>query len=148
MDIEYENRKQVIHYLREKYGNLAHICTFGTIGIRSAIKDAGRALGMSYQLRDEISKAIPEDAKTLEEALEKSPVLQEYKKNFPDLFRFAEKIQNMPRHVSTHASGVVISPEPLENYMPLFVDKDGELVTQFEMNNVAELGLVKFDILG
>ncbi|MEW6769957.1 MAG: DNA polymerase III subunit alpha [Bacillota bacterium] len=150
VDFDYEYRDRVIAYAADKFGHdrLAHICTFGTIKPRSAIKDIGRALGLSYEVRDKISKNVPEGATSIAEALEESPVLLEYQKQYPKLFELAAKIENIPRHVSTHASGIVISPGPIVDYVPLFVDRTGQLVTQFEMNTIAELGLVKFDFLG
>lgn len=150
VDFSYEHRDMVINYAAERYGRdrLAHICTFHIIKPKMAVKDVGRVLGISYQVRDEITKQIPDDAATIEEALENSPLLREYQAQYPKLFELAAKIQNMPRHVSTHASGIVIAPGPIVEFLPLFVDKHGNLVTQFEMNTVAELGLVKFDFLG
>ncbi|AOQ24763.1 DNA polymerase III subunit alpha [Moorella thermoacetica] len=150
VDFDYAYRDKVIDYVASKYGqdHVAHICTFGTIGIKMAIKDVGRALGLDYSLRDEMSKAVPDEATTIEEALEQSEVLQGYAQEYPNVFKYARAIQNLPRHVSTHASGIVISPVPMEEFTPLFVDKYGQMVTQFDMNHVAELGLVKMDFLG
>lgn len=149
-DFCYENRGRVLEYIRQRYGadRVAHICTYGTMGLKTAIRDVARALGYPYQVGDRLSKAVPDDAQTITEAIANSYPLQQMANDYPDVVRFVEKLQDTPRHVGTHASGIVISPGPMEEFVPLFVDKDGQLVTMFEMNTLAELGLIKMDVLG
>jgi DNA polymerase-3 subunit alpha len=150
MDYSYERRGEVFQHAMEKYGkdNVAHICTFGTMQMRSVLKDVGRVLGLPFQELNNLSKAIPEDAETLADAIAGSPDIAAYQVLHQELFKYALAIEGMPKSVGTHASGVVITPEPIVNYMPLFRDKDGELVTQYEMHNAEELGVVKVDVLG
>ncbi|MBO4452616.1 MAG: DNA polymerase III subunit alpha [Clostridia bacterium] len=154
-DIDFcdERRPEVIDYVCEKYGrtHVAQIITFGTLACRQAIKDAGRALGMSYNAVDEISKMIPRYlGVTIDSALNENKELAERCKNDPSaekLIYFAKKLEGRPRNPSTHASGVVITDEPLSKYLPLATN-DSNVVTQFTMNTVADLGLLKIDFLG
>jgi DNA polymerase-3 subunit alpha len=159
IDIDFaDNRRdEVIDYVSDKYGkdNVAQIITFGTMAARAAIKDAGRALNYPYDLCDKISKEIPAFTK-LEDALEKSQELkrmydsdQTVKKNID----MAKRLEGVARHASTHACGVVITKEPLVEYLPLQQNlqngkKENTLVTQFEGKAVENLGLLKMDFLG
>lgn len=154
-------RDEVVSYVREKYGadRVAQIITFGTMAARAAIRDAGRALGISYSFCDEIAKLIPfnptQGMKTgwLDASLLAVPELKEiYDKN-PDAKRLidtAKKLEGVARHASVHACGVVISAEPLTNYMALQRAPQGEdaIVTQSEMHAVEDLGVLKMDFLG
>ena len=151
VDFSYERRDEVIEYVREKYGaeHVAQIITFGTMAARAAVRDVGRALGMSYADTDNIARLIPRALDvTLEDAM-KGEELSELYKSSPSVRRVidtARAIEGMPRHASTHAAGVVITSEPLYDIVPL-AKNGGTVVTQFDMNTVAKVGLVKFDFL-
>lgn len=153
IDFCYEKRGQVIDYVINKYGSdhVAQIITFGTMAARAAVRDVGRVLGMSYQAVDKVAKAIPQELKmTLERALEVSSELKRLymeDKQVTELIDLAIKIEGMPRHASTHAAGVVITPERTDLYVPL-ASNDGQIVTQFPMTTIEELGLLKMDFLG
>lgn len=154
-DIDFcdERRGEVIEYVTAKYGanHVAQIITFGTLACRQAVRDAGRALGMSYAAVDELAKMIPRyGGVTLAEALAANPELKSRAENDPQakkLLDYAMKLEGRPRNSSTHATGVVITDEPLVNYLPL-AKNDETVVTQFTMNTVASLGLLKIDFLG
>lgn len=153
IDFEDERRSEVIDYVVEKYGKerVAQIITFGTMAARAAIRDVGRVLDMSYQEVDKIAKEIPmEIGMTLEKALAKNPKLVELIESSPEaksLMDAAIKLQGVPRHASTHAAGVVISKNPVDTYVPLYV-QEGGISTQFNMNLLEELGMLKMDFLG
>ena len=151
IDFCYSRREEVIEYVKRKYGEdkVAQIVTFGTLAPRAAIRDTGRALGISYSKVDTVAKLIPHDVKMLEEALEISEFKQLYLKDeeIRGLVDTSMKLQGMPRHASTHAAGVVITEKPTYEYVPLSYSGTG-VVTQFDMNTDAKLGLVKFDFLG
>ena len=153
-DFCYVRRGEVIDYLVEKYGHdrVAQIVTFGTLAARAAIRDVGRALDIPLKDVDKAAKLIPNELKiTLESALEKSAELRQYCKERPEidqLIQIARKLEGMPRHSSTHAAAVVISPGPLDNFLPIKVESEGNLTTQFTMSTVEELGLLKMDLLG
>ncbi len=153
IDFSDERRGEVIDYVASKYGktHVAQIITFGKLACRQAVRDAGRALGMSYSAVDEIAKMIPRYLDvTLESALNENPELKQRVDSDPTakkLIDYAAKLEGRPRNASTHASGVVITDEPLTNYLPLALN-DNATVTQFPMNTVADLGLLKMDFLG
>ena len=153
IDFSDERRGEVIDYVASKYGktHVAQIITFGKLACRQAVRDAGRALGMSYSAVDEIAKMIPRYLDvTLESALKENPELKQRVDSDPaakKLIDYAAKLEGRPRNASTHASGVVITDEPLTNYLPLALN-DNATVTQFPMNTVADLGLLKMDFLG
>ncbi len=153
IDFSDERRGEVIEYVASKYGrtHVAQIITFGKLACRQAVRDAGRALGMSYASVDEIAKMIPRYLDvTLESALKENPELKkrvETDATAKKLIDYAAKLEGRPRNASTHASGVVITDEPLTNYLPLALN-DSAVVTQFPMNTVADLGLLKMDFLG
>ncbi|MFH1187418.1 MAG: DNA polymerase III subunit alpha [bacterium] len=159
VDIADNRRDEVIKYVRDKYGEdkVAQICTFGTMAARGSVKDTGRALDYPYSLCDELSKMIPMGKQgflmTIERALRENSELKERYENDPQvkkLFDLAQKIEGCARHASVHAAGVVISPTPLTDYTPLQLDKDGTIITQYDMYSVGEdgVGLVKLDFLG
>ena len=148
-----ERRGEVIDYVMEKYGadHVAQIATFGTMAARGAIRDVGRALNFSYAETDVVAKLVPTTLHiTLKEALEVSPQLKE-KYDTDDrvkkLIDTAMKLEGMPRNTSTHAAGVVITAEPVCNYVPLSRN-DETIVTQYTMTTIEELGLLKMDFLG
>lgn len=151
IDFSYDRRDEAVDYVREKYGedHTAQIITFGTMAARAAVRDAGRALGMSYADVDEVAGIIPHALDmTLEKALKIPELADLYRTNrdVKRLIDIAERIEGMPRHASTHAAGVVITEKPVCEYMPVAVNNN-LTVTQFTMENVAELGLLKFDFL-
>ena len=153
VDFCYVRRQEVIDYVVRKYGadHVAQIVTFGTMAARNAIRDVGRVMGMSYQSVDVVAKLVPMELKmTLNRALEVSSELKRMYDSDPqvkELVDTALKVEGMPRHASTHAAGVVITPEPADYYLPLATN-DGLPVTQFNMTEIEELGLLKMDFLG
>jgi DNA polymerase-3 subunit alpha len=153
-DFEYERRGEVIDYLRMKYGDdrVAQIITFGTMAARAAIRDVGRALNMPYAEADKIAKLIPNELNiTLSQAMQKEPELKNLAGSdvrVARLLTLARRLEGFVRHASTHAAGVVISQEPLANLTPLFKATDSEVTTQYDMDSLADIGLLKLDILG
>ncbi len=152
-DFCYRRRNEVIEYVREKYGNdnVSQITTFGTMAARAVVRDVGRALGMSYSTVDEVAKLIPRELDiTLNKALERAQELKalyESDREITKLIDISIALEGMPRHASTHAAGVVITEKPTREYVPVSVNDDMPL-TQFGMETVADLGLLKFDFLG
>ncbi|MCK8825556.1 DNA polymerase III subunit alpha [Fuchsiella alkaliacetigena] len=151
IDFCYRRRDEVINYVTEKYGQdrVAQIITFGTMAARAVIRDVGRVLDLSYGEVDRIAKLIPAAA-DLEEALESSPELSEaYAEDLQikRLVDYARRLEGLPRHASTHAAGVVISKEELTEYTPLQQSK-GEVTTQYSMECLEKIGLLKMDFLG
>ncbi len=159
IDVDFciRGRAQVIQYVKDKYGadRVAQIATFGTLKAKAAIKDVGRALGLSFAETDAIAKLIPAPKQgfdyPLTEAMKMEPRLGELMKGDPrvkTLMDHALRLEGLVRHASTHAAGVVLSNLPLVDHLPLFVDKEGGIVTQYDMSAVEKIGLVKFDFLG
>ncbi len=152
-DFCYERRGEVIDYVVGKYGadNVAQIITFGTMAARACIRDVGRAMNYPYGEVDQIAKMIPTVLGiTLEGAIEMNPELKrayESDGRVMELLDIAKKLEGLSRHASTHAAGVVISEKPLVNYVPLQKNEES-IVTQFTMNTLEELGLLKMDFLG
>ncbi|MDO8183884.1 MAG: DNA polymerase III subunit alpha [bacterium] len=160
MDFADNRRDEIINYTKQKYGEdkVAQIGTFGTMMARGAVRDVARALGKPYDFGDKISKLIPLGSQgmpmTIDRALSENPDLEELAKNDVEVkqtLTMAQKIEGSVRHVSVHAAGVVISPEPLSEYVPLQYDPKGKaIITQYDMYSVGEdgVGLTKFDFLG
>ncbi|MCL4140709.1 UNVERIFIED_CONTAM: hypothetical protein GTU68_064431 [Idotea baltica] len=157
IDVDFciNGRDQVIDYVSQKYGRdkVAQILTFGTLKAKAAIKDVGRVLGLSYAETDRIAKLIPAPRQGFDypiaEALKMEPKLRDYAQGEgQELISLALKLEGLTRHTSTHAAGLVISNRPIVEHLPLMVDKDDQIVTQFSMNWVEKIGLVKFDFLG
>ncbi len=152
-DFCYERREEVIEYVKEKYGSdhVSQIITFGTLAPRAAIRDVGRALGMPYSEVDRVAKLIPQAlGVTFESALKNNKELEDIlnnDSNVRNLLEISRKLEGMPRHASTHAAGIVITEKPVNNYVPLAINGD-VTVTEYDMDTVAALGLVKFDFLG
>jgi len=153
IDFCYERRQEVIDYVNEKYGinHVAQIITFGTMAARGAIRDVGRALGMNYGEVDTIAKMIPMELKiTIADAIKKNRDLASkcsLDETVDNLVKMAMKLEGLPRHASTHAAGVVITKQPVADYVPL--NRNGDIITtQFTMNTLEELGLLKMDFLG
>jgi len=156
IDLDFTDRRrdEVIEYVAEKYGRnrVAQIITFGTMAARAAIRDVGRAMGLSYGFCDTVAKMIP-SGMTLNQTLESvSEFRQLYEENeeAKKLIDFSKKLEGCARHASTHACGVVISDEPLDNIVPLQhpTQNDQTIVTQYEMHSIEDLGLLKMDFLG
>jgi DNA polymerase-3 subunit alpha len=156
IDIDFadDRRADVIEYVRQKYGrdSVAQIITFGTMGAKSVVRDVGRVMGLPYGDCDRLAKMIPFDLKIdLTKALKQSPEFKQAYENEEvtrELVDTALILEDLTRNASVHAAGVVIGPEPLVNFLPLKMDDDGSLVTQYAMNPVGDLGLLKMDFLG
>jgi DNA polymerase-3 subunit alpha len=156
IDIDFcmDRRDEVIEYVNEKYSreNVAQIITFGSMMAKGVIRDVGRAMDMPYGEVDRIAKFVPGRLNiTLDDALKEEPRLRELKDNDPrvsELIDTARTLEGLSRHASTHAAGVVISPRPLIETVPLARGANGETVTQYDMNDVEGLGLLKMDFLG
>ncbi|MBR1864601.1 MAG: DNA polymerase III subunit alpha [Ruminococcus sp.] len=152
-DIDFcmEGRQQVIDYVVRKYGadHVAQIATFGTMGPKQAVRDAARAMGEPYRTGDILAKAVVRD-KPLSYSVEHIPEARELYQGDPLMRRIintAMKIEGLPRNVSTHAAGVVITKEPVDRYVPLYA-RDGAVSTQYTMTLLERLGLLKIDFLG
>ncbi len=156
IDIDFADRgrEKIIQYVVEKYGkdNVCQIITFGTMAARGVIRDVGRVLSMPYGEIDKIAKMVPGGpGVTLTGALEQVPELRELKKQdkrVERLIDYALTLEGLARHCSTHAAGVVIAPAALTNYVPLFKGSKDEITTQYDMNIVESIGLLKMDFLG
>ena len=154
IDFCYERRHEVIEYVKEKYGSdhVSQIVTFGTLKARMVIRDVGRVLDMPYNYVDSVAKSIPEENKmTITKAMEVNPDLKnmyDSDEQVKKLIDLSLRLENLPRHTSVHAAGVVISPKPVDEFVPLAVDKDGGVVTEYTMTTLEELGLLKMDFLG
>ena len=156
IDIDFapEGRQKVIDYVVEKYGadNVAQIVTFGTMKARLAVRDVGRALGLPYADVDRVAKLIPRDLNaTIDSAIETVPELKSLYENDGDIKRLIDTsraLEGLSRHASTHAAGVVITQEPIVNFVPLTLNKDNFITTQFTKDTVESLGLLKMDFLG
>ena len=156
IDIDFcmNRRGKVIDYVRAKYGeeNVAQIITFGTMAAKSVVRDVGRVLGHQYGFVDKISKMIPGGpGVTLADAKRDSPQLADAIKNDDEvrkIVEIGERLEGLSRHAGMHAAGVVITPEPVTNYVPLYRTNRDEIVTQFDMRVVEKMGLLKMDFLG
>lgn len=157
IDIDFciEGRERVIEYVRERYGHdkVCQIITFGTMMAKGVIKDVARTLGFSFEDSNAITNLIPEQLKiTLTESLEQEPRLKELIQSNPKakkLFDIAFRLEGLTRHASKHAAGIVISPEPIDQVLPVFVPaKTNDLVTQYAMTELEYLGFLKMDLLG
>lgn len=158
MDFADNRRDEMIRYAKEKYGEdkVAQIGTFGTMMARLAVRDVARALEYPYAVADKIAKLIPLGSQgfpmTIDHAMEITPELQTLYHSDPDVKKIidqSKKLEGCVRHISVHAAGVVISPRPLEEYVPLQLDpKGGKIITQYDMHAIEDVGLLKFDFLG
>ena len=156
IDIDFCMRRRgaVIDYVRKTYGeqSVAQIITFGTMAAKAVLKDAGRALDMPYGDVDKIAKMIPSTLNIeLEDALKQTPQLEALRKSderVKELIEVALRLEGLARHASTHAAGVVISPQPLTDIVPLYKSNKDEITTQYDMNALERLGLLKMDFLG
>lgn len=157
MDFQDDRRDEIIQHVVRKYGHdhVAQIITFGTMGPKAAIRDVGRALAMPYSDADKVARLIPLKTHSLEEAKQVNPELKylyDSNNELAQLIDTAQRVEGMVRHVSTHAAGVVITQEPITEYVPLQRPARGEnnetSMTQFSMAPIAKLGLLKMDFLG
>lgn len=154
IDFCYERRPEVIEYVMEKYGkdHVVQIITFGTLAARGVIRDVGRVLSLPYNYVDGIAKAVPmELGITIEKALEHNPEFKEMydtDEQARNLIEMSKRLEGLPRHTSMHAAGVLISPKPVAEYVPLSKASDGTITTQYTMTTLEELGLLKMDFLG
>ncbi len=157
IDVDFciNGREEVFKYVVDKYGGgdfVAQIITFGKLKTRAVIRDVGRALDIPLYEVDAIAKMVPDVLNiSLDAALKQEPRLRELTEQKPeiaDLINICQVLEGLPRHASTHAAGVVIADKPLVEYLPLYKGKKGEVVTQFDMQCVEKIGLIKFDLLG
>ena len=153
IDFCYERRDEVIDYVKRKYGHnsVCQIITFGTMAARAVVRDVGRVLKMSYGDVDKIAKLIPTQAKHLDNALESVKDLREITERDDThrrLIKYARVLEGLARHSSTHAAGVVIAPGELTDYIPLYKTKENDITTQYEMNVLDDVGMLKMDFLG
>ena len=152
LDFADNRREEVLQYVIKKYGQdkVAQIITFGTMAARAAIRDVGRVLDIPYPEVDKVAKLIPWNVK-IKEALEQIPELKDYyqkSERGKSLIDTAKSIEGLIRHASTHAAGIVISKEPLTNHTPLHSLGENEVTTQYAMESIEKIGLLKMDILG
>ncbi|MEZ5331347.1 MAG: DNA polymerase III subunit alpha [Thermoanaerobaculia bacterium] len=155
IDIDFcmRRRGEIIQYVSEKYGRdrVAQIITFGTLGAKAVIRDVGRVLGLPYGKVDKIAKLVPEMTKSLTDAVESVPALREQAGQDPEIgevVRIGSRLEGLTRHASLHAAGVVITPQPIEELVPLYKTNKDEIVTQWDKDVVEDLGLLKMDFLG
>jgi DNA polymerase-3 subunit alpha len=157
IDVDFckDKRPEVISYVSEKYGkdHVAQIITFGTMAARAAIRDVARAMDFPYAEADRLAKMVPETLKiTIKDSIRLEPQLKEVyaeDRKVRDLLDIAMRLEGLARHASTHAAGVVIAPEPITDYVPLYGQPSEEInTTQFDMGSIESLGLIKFDFLG
>lgn len=153
IDFCYERREEVIDYVKRKYGedHVAQIITFGTMGAKIAIRDVARVLNVSYNKADQIAKEIPfELGMTIDKAMDSNPTLVELYESDSEareVIDISKRLEGTLRHASTHAAGVVIARNPVDEYVPLYKHQDS-ITTQFTMTTLEELGLLKMDFLG
>ncbi len=153
MDFCIERRGDIIDYVKQRYGvdNVSQISTFGTLKAKAVVKDVAKVMEVPFQRSLELTKMIPDDLGiTLEKALEKSPDFKNAYENDPQVRMVvdtAKVLEGLARHVSTHAAGVVIAPQPVDDFVPL-VNSDTGLATQYTMTEIEHLGLLKMDFLG
>jgi DNA polymerase III subunit alpha len=154
MDFEDARRDEIIDWVTERFGeeHVAQIVTFGTLGAKAAIKDCGRVLGYMPQETDRLTKAIPNiPGMTLDKAYRDSAEFREMiegDNRVKDLFNTAKSVEGMSRNSGVHAAGIVISKDPLVDYVPLYRGNDGQAVTAYEMGILEKIGLLKMDFLG
>ena len=156
IDIDFSDRgrDKVIDYVTQKYGqaNVAQIITFGTLAARGVVRDVGRVMGIPYGEVDKIAKMIPfKVGQTIDSALEEEPDLGRLAKSdarVETLLDYSRTLEGLARHASTHAAGVVISPVPLTDRVPLFKSSKDEITTQYDMKGVEDIGMLKMDFLG
>ena len=156
-DIDFckNNRQKIIDHITDLYGvdKVSQIITYGTLMAKQAIRDVGRVIGLPYLYVDRIAKMIPFSVDiTIDEAIKQNKELKkEYESNeeIKTLIDLSKKLEGLPRNPGKHAAGIVISPDVIDKFVPLYrIEESNELVTQFDKDDIEKLGLVKFDILG
>jgi DNA polymerase-3 subunit alpha len=155
VDFCQDRRSEVIDYVREKYGGAAHVAqivTYGSMKARGVIRDVGRAMDIPFGEVDKIAKLVPDQLKmTIKKAMEEEPRLKDAADKDPrieELLRVSQTLEGLARHTSTHAAGVVVSPEPMVEYLPTCRGSNEETLTQYDMKHTEMTGLIKFDFLG
>ena len=155
IDIDFCDRRrdEIIEYVADKYGreSVSQIITFGTMGARAAIRDVGRVLKVPLSDVDRIAKLVPAEVGiTLDGAIERVAELRQAAESeeYRELITLSRKLEGLARHASTHAAGVLIAPGKLIDYVPLYRGNKGEIVTQYDMKSVEDIGLLKMDFLG
>lgn len=148
-------RDKVISYIFQRFGRdkVTHVCAINTYAARSAVRDTGRALGLSYQEINKIAKMMPyfSSPGVIRASLRHLPELRKipyHKEPLRSLFSFAQFMEGRPRHLAVHASAMIIADQPLANMVPLTLSPEGEIISQYEKDSIKELGLLKIDILG
>jgi DNA polymerase III subunit alpha len=155
IDIDFctNRRGEVIEYVTRKYGreNVSQIITFGTMAAKGVLRDTGRGMEMTFAEVDKIAKMIPAELHiTLDKAIEQNPDLKSLLQADPkvrELMDIAKRLEGLARHASTHAAGVVISPQPLTDFVPLYKSSKDEITTMYPMTDVEKIGLLKMDFL-
>ena len=155
-DIDFckDRRDEVLGYVRQRYGGdeyVAQIVAYGSMKARAVLRDVGRVLDIPLPVVDRIAKLVPEELKiTLKKAIEKEPRLREAMKDdeVRELLTISQTLEGLARHKSTHAAGVVISPTPMVDYLPVCIGPNKEILTQYDMKYTEKTGLIKFDFLG
>ncbi len=158
IDIDFcmRRRGEVINYVSDKYGKdrVAQIITFGTLAAKAVIRDVGRVMGIPYSKVDRLSKMVPDMTKSLAQAAEEVDALKSEVRSDPEVRQIVEigsRLEGLTRHASIHAAGVVITPQPTEELVPLYRVKKGDvetIMTQWDKDVVEDLGLLKMDFLG
>ncbi|MFO7760291.1 MAG: DNA polymerase III subunit alpha [Desulfobia sp.] len=155
VDFCMDRRGEVYNYVHEKYGGDSHvvqIITYGSMKAKGVIRDVGRALDIPFGEVDKIAKLVPDDTKiTIKKAIQNEPrlrSLQQHDDKVANLLEIAMVLEGLQRHTSIHAAGVVISPEPMVEYLPICKGPGGEVLTQYDMKHTEKTGLIKFDFLG
>ncbi|WP_417911151.1 DNA polymerase III subunit alpha [Candidatus Electronema sp. PJ] len=149
-----DRRDEVIDYVRQRYGGDAHVAqivAYGSMKARAVLRDVGRVLEIPLPQVDRIAKLVPEELKiTLKKAIEQEPRLRDAmrEESIQKLLKVAQTLEGLARHKSTHAAGVVISPKPMVEYLPVCIGPDKEILTQYDMKYTEMTGLIKFDFLG
>ncbi len=149
-----DRRDEVIDYVRKKYGGddyVAQIVAYGSMKARAVLRDVGRVLEVPLPVVDRIAKLVPDELKiTLKKAIDKEPRLRDAMKddNVRELLTVAQTLEGLSRHKSTHAAGVVISPRPMVDFLPVCIGPNKEILTQYDMKYTEKTGLIKFDFLG
>ncbi len=153
IDICQDRRQDIINYVREKYGHVAQIITFGRLKARAAIRDICRTLDVPLSQADRVAKLVPEELKmTIDKALQREPELKKLYDDDPTIHKVLDigrRLEGLARHASVHAAGVVIADQPLDELIPLYKPADSnDVITQFEGPTVEKVGLLKMDFLG
>jgi len=153
VDIDFgdERRDEVIEYIKRKFGekNVSQIITFGRMKAKQAVRDMGRVLGYEYSFVDKLAREC--QFPTLDECYSENPVFKrmvDENEDYKRIFEYAKKAEGLARHASVHAAGVVVAPSEITDFVPLYKDAKGTVCSQFEMNSLESVGLLKIDILG